>query len=178
MLLTSGTAVNSRTAPVMSPTPQPPPETTTKRPCSGRPSARRAASGQRGRRNSAEISGRTRRALPRPAMRSTEGSDCPYITMCMSMPRCAQKNRPVRSVIVATVGQPTAPVRRSRASTTVTAGYVDTTTSGSWRAIARASGRDPNTHSSQRVKVRIGSTRLSSQYTIVYVHGRKRSWMR
>ena len=63
-------------------------------------------------------------------MRSTEASDCPYMTMCMSMPRCAQKNRPVRSVIVATVGQRTAPVRRSRASTTVMAGYVDTITSG------------------------------------------------
>ena len=55
-------------------------------------------------------------------MRSTEGIDSPYITRCMSMPGCAQKNRPVRSVIVATVGQRTAPVRRSRASTTVTAG--------------------------------------------------------
>ena len=42
MLLTSGTAVNSRTAPAMSPTPQPPPDTTTMRPASGRPSARRA----------------------------------------------------------------------------------------------------------------------------------------
>ncbi len=51
------------------------------------------------------------------------------------MPGCAQKNRPVRSVIVATVGQRTAPVRRRRASTTVTAGYVETTTSGSCAAI-------------------------------------------
>ena len=55
-------------------------------------------------------------------MRSTGDSDSPYITMCMSMPGCAQKNRPVRSVIVATVGHLTSPVRRSRASTTVTAG--------------------------------------------------------
>ena len=54
-----GRAMNSRTAPSMSPTPQPPPETTTMRPSSGRPSARRACSGQRGCRNSAEISGRT-----------------------------------------------------------------------------------------------------------------------
>ena len=92
------------------------------RPVSGSPSARRACSGQRAWRNSAEISGRTRRALPSPAMRTTEGSDSPYITRCMSIPGCAQKKRPVRSVIVATVGQATAPVRRSRASTTVTAG--------------------------------------------------------
>ena len=77
MLLTSGTAVNSRTAPLMSPTPQPPPETTTMRPCSGRPSARRQDSGERGRRNSADISGCTRRALPKPAIRSTNGSDSP-----------------------------------------------------------------------------------------------------
>ena len=55
-------------------------------------------------------------------MRSTEGIDSPYITRCMSIPGWAQKNSPVRSVIVATVGQCTAPVRRSRASTTVTAG--------------------------------------------------------
>ena len=57
MLLTSRTAMNSRTAPAMSPTPQPPPETTTMRPSSGSPSARRASIGQRGCRNSAEISG-------------------------------------------------------------------------------------------------------------------------
>ena len=42
MLLTSVNLLSSRTAPSMSPTPQPPPETTTMRPCSGRPSARRA----------------------------------------------------------------------------------------------------------------------------------------
>ena len=59
---------------------------------------------------------------PRPAMRSTDGIDSPYMTRCMSIPGCAQKNRPVRSVIVATVGQLIAPRRRSRASTTVTAG--------------------------------------------------------
>ena len=109
MLLTSGTLVNSPTAPAMSPTPQPPPETTTVRPSSGSPSARRASAGQRGSRNSAEISGRTSRTLPRPAMRSTEDIDSPYITRCTSMPGCAQKNRPVRSVIVATVGQRTTP---------------------------------------------------------------------
>ena len=122
MLLTSVNSLSSRTAPSMSPTPQPPPETTTMRPCSGRPSARRACSGQRGPRKSAEISGRTRRTLPSPAIRSTDGIDSPYITRCMSIPGCAQKNRPVRSVIVATVGQSTTLVRRSRASTTVTAG--------------------------------------------------------
>jgi hypothetical protein len=55
-------------------------------------------------------------------MRSTDGIDSPYITRCTSMPGCAQKNSPVRSVIVATVEQRTSPVRRSRASTTVTAG--------------------------------------------------------
>src|SRR5439155_22749 len=67
------------------------------------PRARRACSGQRGSRNSAEIKGRTRRTLPRPAIRSTDGIDSTYMTMCMSIPRWAQKNRPVRSVIVATV---------------------------------------------------------------------------
>ena len=122
MLLTSGTRVNSRTAPAMSPTPQPPPETTTMRPLLGQAQRAPGLGGQRGSRNSAEISGRTRRTLPRPAMRSTEGIDSPYITRCMSMPGCAQKNRPVRSVIVATVGQRTSPVRRRCASTTVTAG--------------------------------------------------------
>ncbi len=105
MLETSGTRQSSRTAPSTSPTPQPPPETTTMRPSAGSPSARRASSGQRGSRNSAEISGRTRRAEPAPAMRSTEGIDSPYITRCMSIPGCAQKKRPVRSVMVATVGQ-------------------------------------------------------------------------
>ena len=74
------------------------------RPSSGRPSARRASVGQRGSRNSAEISGRTSRTLPSPAMRSTDDIDSPYITRCMSIPGCAQKNSPVRSVIVATVG--------------------------------------------------------------------------
>ena len=77
MLVTSGTATNSLTAPVMSPTPQPPPDTTTMRPCSGSPSARRAASGLRSCRNSEEISGRTSRTLPSPAMRSTGSSDSP-----------------------------------------------------------------------------------------------------
>ena len=48
MLLTSATRVNSRTAPAMSPTPQPPPETTTMRPCSGSPSARRTRPGSAG----------------------------------------------------------------------------------------------------------------------------------
>ena len=72
MLLASGTRMNSRTAPSTSPTPQPPPETTTMRPSSGRPSARRACCGQRGCRNSSEISGRTSCTLPRPAIRSTE----------------------------------------------------------------------------------------------------------
>ena len=85
-----------------------------------RAARRRAGSGAA--RNSADISGRTSRTLPGPAMRSTEGIDSPYITRCMSMPGWAQKNRPVRSVIVATVGQLTSPVRRRRASTTVTAG--------------------------------------------------------
>ena len=121
-VLTSGTLMNSSTAPAMSPTPQPPPETTTMRPSSGRSSDRRAASGERGSRNSADISGRTSLTLPGPAMRSTGETDSPYITRCMSMPGCAQKNRPVRSVIVATVGQLTSPMRRSRANTTVTAG--------------------------------------------------------
>ena len=122
MLVTSFTCVNSRTAPEMSPTPQPPPETTTIRPSFGRPSASRVSIGQRGRRNSAEISGLTSCTLPRPAMRSTEGIDSSYITRCMSIPGCAQKKRPVRSVIVATVGQLTMPRRRRWASTTVTAG--------------------------------------------------------
>ncbi len=72
--------------------------------------------------NSAEISGLTSCALPAPAIRSTGLIDSPYITRCMSMPGCAQKNRPVRSVIVATVGHWIAWVRRRRASTTVTAG--------------------------------------------------------
>ena len=119
---TSGTCVNSRTAPATSPTPQPPPETTTTRPSSGSPSERRASAGGRGCRNSAEISGLTSFTLPRPAIRSTDGTDSSYITRCMSIPGWAQKNRPVRSVIVATVGHVTAPVRRRRASTTVTAG--------------------------------------------------------
>ena len=83
------------------------------------------------------------------------------------MPGCAQKNSPVMSVIVATVVQLIAPRRRRRASTTVTAGYVETTTSGSCLAIVRASGREPNTHSSQRASERTGSTHFSSQYTIV-----------
>ena len=122
MLLASGTRMNSLTAPSTSPTPQPPPETTTMRPSSGRPSWRRDCCGQRGLRNSSEISGATSWTLSRPAMRSTEDSDSPYMTMCMSIPGCAQKNRPVRSVIVATVGHLTSPVRRRRASTTVTAG--------------------------------------------------------
>ena len=77
MLLTSGAATNSRTAPLMSPTPQPPPDTTTTRPASGSPSARRASSGLRGCWNSAAMSGRTSRTLPSPAMRSTGASDAP-----------------------------------------------------------------------------------------------------
>ena len=100
-------AAELATAPSTSPTPQPPPETTTMRPSSGSPSVRRDSSGQRGWRNSAEISGATRRAEPCPAIRSTEGIDSPYMTRCMSIPGCAQKKRPVRSVIVATVGQRT-----------------------------------------------------------------------
>ena len=79
------------------------------------------------------------------------------------MPGWAQKNRPVRSVIVATVGQRTTPRRRRRARTTVTAGYVDTTTSGSWSAITRASGRAPNVHSDKRAYQRTGATCSSSQ---------------
>ena len=144
MLLTSGTLMNSRTAPAMSPTPQPPPETTTTRPSSGRPSARRAVE----RAARLQELGRDQRAHELHAARARRcarpsGIDSPYITRCMSMPGWAQKNRPVRSVIVATVGQLTSPVRRSRASTTVTAGYVETTTSGSCSAIVRASGREP-----------------------------------
>ena len=92
------------------------------RPSSGSPSARRASVGLRGSRKSAEISGLTSFTLPGPAIRSTERSDSPYITRCRSIPGWAQKNRPVRSVIVATVAQSISPVRRSRASTTVTAG--------------------------------------------------------
>ncbi len=79
------------------------------------------------------------------------------------MPGCAQKNRPVRSVIVATVGQCTCCVRRKRASTTVTAGYVETTTSGSCSAIRLASGREPNRHSKLRANTRTGATDSSSQ---------------
>ena len=79
----------------------------------------------------------------------------------MSIPRWAQKNSPVRSVIVATVGHVIAPVRRRRASTTVTAGYVETTTSGSCSAIVRASGREPNRQSSRVAIARTGRTWLS-----------------
>ncbi len=92
------------------------------RPSSGSPSSRRVSVAQRGSRNSAEISGLTSCTLPSPAMRSTDGIDSPYMTRCMSIPGCAQKKRPVRSVIVATVVQEISPRRRSRASTTVTAG--------------------------------------------------------
>ena len=55
-------------------------------------------------------------------MRSTDGSDSPYITRCMSMPVWAQKNSPVRSVIVATVGHAHDAASAQAASTTVTAG--------------------------------------------------------
>ena len=79
------------------------------------------------------------------------------------MPGCAQKNRPVRSVMVATVGALTTPVRRSRASTTVTAGYVETMTSGSCSAMLRASGREPNRQSRRRASTRTGATCFSSQ---------------
>ncbi len=79
------------------------------------------------------------------------------------MPACAQKKRPVRSVIVATVGQPTMPVRRSRANTTVTAGYVDTITSGSYSVMVLASERAPNRQSSCLAIPRIGAMRFSSQ---------------
>ncbi len=59
MLVTAGVRTNSRTAPAMSPTPQPPPETSTMRPSSGSPSSRRVSVAHRGSRNSAEISGLT-----------------------------------------------------------------------------------------------------------------------
>ena len=133
------------------------------RPCAGRSRALRESAWERSSRNSEEISGRTSRALPCPAIRSTESSDSPYMTRWVSIPGWAQKNRPVRSVIVATVGQRTTCVRRRRASTTVTAGYVETTTSGSCSAIERASGREPSRHSSLRASTRTGATLSSSQ---------------
>jgi len=122
MLVTSSIPHSSLTAPSRSPTPQPPPETTSERPATGSPSAARASSEDRASRNAAEMSGCTSSTLSSPAIRRTESNESSYMARCRSMPGWAQKNKPVRSVIVATVGQSTIPRRRSRASTTVTAG--------------------------------------------------------
>ena len=94
-----------------SPTPQPPPETThhAPRPRAGRAARARLRSGSAAAGTPRRSAGARAARCPRPAIRSTEGIDSPYMTRCMSIPGCAQKNRPVRSVIVATVGQLTSP---------------------------------------------------------------------
>ena len=87
MLPTSGTCVNSRTAPAMSPTPQPPPETTTMRPSSGgrAPARGDGAAGLEelgGDQRAHELHAAAARRCARPTC-----IDSPYITRCMSMPR-------------------------------------------------------------------------------------------
>ena len=83
MLLTSGTRMNSRTAPAMSPTPQPPPETTTDATLLRQ--SERAAGLQRG----SGAAGTRPRSADAPAARfparrcaRPSGIDSPYITRC------------------------------------------------------------------------------------------------
>ncbi len=107
---------------------------------------------------------RTSWALPGPAIRSTAEIDSPYITMCMSIPGCAQKNRPVRSVIVATVGQRTAPCAAQSRQHDRHGGVGRHDDVGVVLGDGlRASGREPSRHSSRRVSPRIGATCSSSQ---------------
>ena len=118
--------------------------------------------------------------LPRPAIRSTDGIDSPYITRCMSIPGCAQKKRPVRSVIVATVGQSISPrcaaAARARPSPP---GRWTRSHRGRARRSHRASGREPEQaqqpareRANRQRRARAASTRACS------VHGMRRSCTR
>ena len=54
---------------------------------------------ERGSRNAGEVGGLAQRTLPGPAIRSTSSCDSGWVMKCRSIPGCAQKRRPARSVI-------------------------------------------------------------------------------
>ena len=97
--IASGTFSASRVAPTRSPTPQPPPDTAITLRSIGSASARRASSRDRAARNAGEVGGLAQRALPGPAICSTSASDSGWVMKCRSIPGCAQKWSPARSVI-------------------------------------------------------------------------------
>ena len=94
-----GTASAARVAPTRSPTPQPPPDTAITLPSAGSESARRASASERAARNAGEVGGLDHLTLPGPAICSTSSIDSGWVTKCRSIPGCAQKRRPARSVI-------------------------------------------------------------------------------
>ena len=147
-------------------------------PCTGSPSARRAAVADRGVRNCEPTSGETGRALPRPATRSTPGTSFSCITRWRSTPLSAHNSRPEKSVMVAQTGTRTFPRRRRQPRIVVATGQVDTTTSAGWRRTSRRSPREPASDSPARANER--NTRLprSAPKTNPKSHGADRNCQR